>query len=172
MLQNIMFFFFDKTVYCSIEGISLKVPTRVWHPPRPVANLEGKGRRIGRRAQEQSRRKEEKKIEVMSEGQRIGRRGIRQILQHDTRQCLLIVLYSKVFSFWDFRLFYFSFLFALRPLWAYCYEVRERRTKRLVCVLLARAGGGGCSHILIPTLKGTPRFRAPNSEKKFYSGNP
>ena len=44
-------------------------------PPRPEAKLEGEGWRIGRRAQENSRRKEEKKIEVMSEGRRIWRRG-------------------------------------------------------------------------------------------------
>ena len=40
------------------------------------------------------------------------------------------------------RLFYFFFLFALRPLWAYCYEARGRRAKGEEAGLRTVSGGG------------------------------
>ena len=46
--------------------------------------------------------------------------------------------FALIFVF-PLRLFYFSFLFALRPLWAYCYEVQGRRGWFAYC----QRGGGG-----------------------------
>ena len=75
---------------------------RVSEYPPPSCSKVG-GRRIGRRAQEKSRRKEEKKIEVMSEGRKIGRRGqetIEAIVRYGDRGIRQIWFFKQIIIIW------------------------------------------------------------------------